>query len=510
MGIPAVIVESGGIPVTISDNASPFEIAENGFGIAITIVESGGLPVSGISAGSEPPGDPVTLYDADPALTDSDPGNVSTTFRMVVPITGDGQDELRVTIKPGNTDDLTVLGVGVGEFVADSLGSTADPVIECLFSAASGFATATTEQVSDWVDISSLDLQDGDSVVVALTTGTSGHASLSYNAAQVGGVNTYWQTGTHWNVQDTSGLGFASLPGYNFGLVKVETRTAGSEPEPTPSEMPGVDNRPSVSAGTITWTGPVDGGASDGSDVEQSHAITASALTATTSDGQVVEYLDFSDTFEINHANVTFRRCRIKGGGFVMLSVEGTGAIIEDCEIDGTGGQQYQGISHLADYSFTGATIRRCNIHHMENGVTAGVQNVTVEDCWFHDFAGPDCDQVELYGGSTAVIVQRNTFDGVGTSGSFVNSGVNVTNYLGTVTNVEVTDNWFRNFVSFAICDDQDQGGGSVTWSCEGNGFYSNGSYRRGGTTASPNSGNYVMATDTATTGTAVNGTGAV
>lgn len=277
-----------------------------------------------------------------------------------------------------------------------------------------------------------------------------------------------------------------------------------------PSAMPDATNRPITTSGTLTWTGPVAGGASDGSDVEQSHALTPSAATATTSDGQVIEYLDFSDTFQINHNNVTFRRCRVKGGGWVILSIGGTGAIVEDCELDGTGGTQYQAISHLGDYSFSGATIRRCNIHHVENGVTSGVQNTTVEDNWFHDFVGPDCDQVELYGGSTNTIVQRNTFDGVGVGASYVNAGVNITNYGGTATSIQVKDNWFRDFVSFAICDDSDQGGGSVTWSCTGNGFYSNGSYRRTGTSPSPNSGNYVMATNTATTGSAVNGTGAV
>lgn len=278
----------------------------------------------------------------------------------------------------------------------------------------------------------------------------------------------------------------------------------------SPSAIPDATNRPIVSGGTITWTGPVAGGASDGSDVEQSHAITASTVYATTSNGQVVEYKDINDSFEILHSNVTLRRCRIKGGSWTIVSVGASGAIIEDCELDGTGGTQYQAISHFGDYSFTGATIRRCNIHHVENGVTSGVQNTTIEDCWFHTFVGPDCDQVELYGGSTNVIVQRNTFDGVGTSGSYVNAGVNLTNWGGTVTSIQVKNNWFRDFVSFAICDDQDQGGGTLSWSCTGNGFYSNGSYRRSGTTPSPNSGNYVMVTDASTSGSPLNGTGAV
>jgi len=53
-GLPVVIVDSGGLPVTISETdlgSFPMEVAVNGFGIAVTIVASGGLPVTGIGSG---------------------------------------------------------------------------------------------------------------------------------------------------------------------------------------------------------------------------------------------------------------------------------------------------------------------------------------------------------------------------------------------------------------------------------------------------------------------------
>lgn len=51
-GLPVVIVDSGGMAVTISETESgfPMELATNGFGIAVTIVESGGVPVTGLGA----------------------------------------------------------------------------------------------------------------------------------------------------------------------------------------------------------------------------------------------------------------------------------------------------------------------------------------------------------------------------------------------------------------------------------------------------------------------------
>lgn len=60
MGIPVVIVTSGGIAVTESTSSfgAPMTEATNGFGIPVTFVDSGGLAVVGISAApSTPTGD---------------------------------------------------------------------------------------------------------------------------------------------------------------------------------------------------------------------------------------------------------------------------------------------------------------------------------------------------------------------------------------------------------------------------------------------------------------------
>jgi hypothetical protein len=52
MGMPVVVVSSGGLPVTevASGFGLPVSVVSNGFGIAVTIVSSGGMPVVGSGA----------------------------------------------------------------------------------------------------------------------------------------------------------------------------------------------------------------------------------------------------------------------------------------------------------------------------------------------------------------------------------------------------------------------------------------------------------------------------
>lgn len=169
-------------------------------------------------------GSPVAIYAPSPALNINDTTNANTTFRVVVPITQAGQQQLRVTIKPGSVGDLTIIGLGVGEYVDASPGSTTGPILEGTFGGQHGFVAATTPKTSDWIDISSLDLQIGDKVVVTFTTGSASHASLSYNASQTD-TTTYWRTQNFWSTQDVSGLNFNTRANTNLGVLSIETRT---------------------------------------------------------------------------------------------------------------------------------------------------------------------------------------------------------------------------------------------------------------------------------------------
>lgn len=172
-------------------------------------------------------GSPATIYSASPDLTDTDPGNVTTTFRIKVPVTGAGLTQIRATIKPGLTGgDLTILGLGFGKWDSSVTNSpnTLAPIVEGKFSGVSGFVAKTTEQTCDWTDIPSLGLGAGDYLIVSLCTGGSTHCTLAYNASQPAGVVTYYDPGDSWATQNVSGLFYSDLPLYNFGLVSVETQ----------------------------------------------------------------------------------------------------------------------------------------------------------------------------------------------------------------------------------------------------------------------------------------------
>lgn len=275
------------------------------------------------------------------------------------------------------------------------------------------------------------------------------------------------------------------------------------------ANWPSVDNRPTFSGSTLSWIGPTGGGSSTTSDVAQQRVLSNVSSAISSSNGQVIEGLNIAGTLTINHDNVTVKQCRVYGGGYFPITFGSgvTGAVFEDCLFDGVGGTQYQGIS---EGSFV--TVRRCNLLNYENHITGGVSNYTIVDCLFHAAAGPDADMVECYGGSADTLIQHNTFDGRDTNaGAALNSAVNCSNYLGSVTNIQVINNAFLSVTSaHVINDDNGFGGGAVSWSCQNNGFYNSTSHSRDDVAPSPNSGNFVMATTTATSGSLVNGTGQI
>lgn len=219
MGWPVVIADSGGVPVREAAHGYgvPVSVASNGFGTAVTLSETGGVAVVGLT-----PGDPVTLFAANPALN-LDDTNTGTTFFVVVTLNSENPlDQLRVTLAPGSTNTLTALGVGFAEFIdeATALGA----LTEATFSEASGFASTTEEQVSDWIDISGLGLSSGDQIAIGFTTGGAGEATTRYNdAAYV--ADTYFKAGTSWNDPNATLSGYTKLTGRNYAIAKIETRS---------------------------------------------------------------------------------------------------------------------------------------------------------------------------------------------------------------------------------------------------------------------------------------------
>lgn len=191
----------------------------------------------------------ITVFAANPPL-DTDDTNTGTTFFVVVTLNSeDPLDELRVTIAPGSTNTLTTLGVGFAKFVAE--GTALGAITEATFSDASGFASATTLQTSDWIDISGLGLQAGDKLAVSFTTGGAGQATNRYeDTAYV--ADTYFKAGTSWSDPTTTLSGLTKLVGRNYAISKIETRglSGGGGSSGTENTIPMDFNDPMFSAMT--------------------------------------------------------------------------------------------------------------------------------------------------------------------------------------------------------------------------------------------------------------------
>jgi len=127
--------------------------------------------------------------------------------------------------------------------------------------------------------------------------------------------------------------------------------------------------------------------------------------------GQVIEGLDVTDTIVINHTNVTVRKCRAG-----HIGCEAADAAVEDCDV--TGGSAPGGSGISAGSTGNNATIRRCNIRGVENGIFIG--NATsghlIEDNYIHDLANPSnpdphFDGIQFFEGESNTTIRHNNID---------------------------------------------------------------------------------------------------
>lgn len=127
------------------------------------------------------------------------------------------------------------------------------------------------------------------------------------------------------------------------------------------------------------------------------------ALTVTTA-GAVIDGLDVDGCVVVNAANVTIRRCRVRGTCTNVIQSNSIGLVVEDTEIDGLGVATTQGIG-WGDY-----TARRVNIHSTGDGARAN-GGVLIEDSWIHDLVVSDVshnDGIQITEGSGIVIRHNN------------------------------------------------------------------------------------------------------
>lgn len=165
--------------------------------------------------------------------------------------------------------------------------------------------------------------------------------------------------------------------------------------------------------------------------------LSSSGPVTTTSDGQLIRGLDISGAVQINHSAVTFECCRITSAGFAVVNVAehlSVAPIIQNCEIDGLGLRGTEGSNGINGYG----TVRRCNIHGVENGI-----NVTApllfEDNYVHDLAAPGSphyDGMQIDGGHD-ITIRRNTI----INSHAQTSAIMIDNGFNAVSNIVVDNN---------------------------------------------------------------------
>ena len=164
--------------------------------------------------------------------------------------------------------------------------------------------------------------------------------------------------------------------------------------------------------------------------------LTPSGDLVITKAGTVISGLDIKGNVYINAANVTIENCKITSSAFAVVQIKQgvTGAVIQNCEINGvgTGNDGNCGISGQG--TFIGN-----NIYNVENGINLTGSSI-IEDNYIHDLkasGSPHYDGIQIDGGISNVTISHNTV--INQWGQ--TAAVMIDNYFGPISNITVDDN---------------------------------------------------------------------
>ncbi|WP_354267372.1 Ig-like domain-containing protein [Bradyrhizobium ottawaense] len=175
--------------------------------------------------------------------------------------------------------------------------------------------------------------------------------------------------------------------------------------------------------------------------------------------GAVVSGLNITGSVYIKADNVTLENCKITSGGWAGVTIDSgaTGAVVQNCTIDGTGrapdGTGNQGI--MGSGTFIGN-----NIYNVENGIVPG-SNSVIQGNYIHDLqagGSPHYDGIQIDGGLSNIQITGN---------SIINqwgwtSAVMIDNDFGPVSNVTVTNNLLTGG-AYTVYADSNLGTASIT-----------------------------------------------
>lgn len=154
--------------------------------------------------------------------------------------------------------------------------------------------------------------------------------------------------------------------------------------------------------------------------------------------GETLSGLDFQGPVTIMAPNVTLRNCRITAKGWAALNIRADGVTVENCEINGQSTPGIRGVS----VSGGNISIRRCNIHRVEDGIyLTEASKISIQSNYIHDLQSdggdPHYDGIATDGGISDILIRGNTV----INPHRQTSAVMLSNYFGAISGVRVEGN---------------------------------------------------------------------
>lgn len=153
--------------------------------------------------------------------------------------------------------------------------------------------------------------------------------------------------------------------------------------------------------------------------------------------GTVISGLKITGTVYINADNVTIKDCSITSTGYNVVNIKSgvSGAVVENCEINGTGNGP-QGQTGIGGQG----TFANNNIYNVENGINVEGSNVVIKGNYIHDLnasggSAGHYDGIQAQGGFNNVLISGNTVLGRDTS------CIIIQNAFGPIDNIKVDGN---------------------------------------------------------------------
>jgi hypothetical protein len=211
------------------------------------------------------------------------------------------------------------------------------------------------------------------------------------------------------------------------------------EPDDPEPDDPGTDSYPDAST-----TG-----------VPAGTSLTSSGTLTITTPETVIDGYEVDGIIMVKASNVTIRNTRVIGTDFWSILVDDglTNVRIEDTEVDGQGASGTEGSHGIMGP----ATILRCNISGVENGITPGGGSV-LRDNYIHDLGAPGdphYDGVQIDGNLSDITIEHNTI----ILEFPQTSAVMIDNYFGPISNIIVNNNYLAGGAYTVYSDGQFDGG---------------------------------------------------